>query len=145
MRMLWAVGAVGALVLHPLHTTLTQLGFDPRDGTALVTIRVFADDFRAAAHGESDSTAFRYVAAGFTLTNGEGRALTLAWCGARRTGAWVWLCLRAAAPSGLAGLRVHARLLFDVYEDQINIVQARYEGRHVSLLFSRGDPPKPLP
>jgi len=40
---------------------------------------------------------------------------------------------------------VHARLLFDLYEDQINIVQARYEGRRVSLLFSRGDPPKPLP
>ncbi len=145
MRLLWVVGMAGALALHPLHTTLTQLGFDARDRTALITIRVFADDFRAAARGESDSTAFTYVAAGFTLTNADGRALTLAWCGARRTGDLVWLCLRAPAPGGLAGLRVHARLLFDLYEDQINIVQARYEGRRVSLLFSRGDPPKPLP
>ncbi len=145
MRLLWVVGMAGALALHPLHTTLTQLGFDARDRTALITIRVFADDFRAAARGESDSTAFKYVAAEFTLTNEDGRALTLAWCGTRRTGDLLWLCLRAPAPNGLAGLRVHARLLFDLYADQINIVQARYGAQHVSLLFSRGDPPKPLP
>ena len=145
MRALSAVGAAAALALHPLHTTLTQLSYDVQSRTVVVTIRAFADDFHAATHGVSDSTAFAYAVGGFTLTDGDGRALTLAWCGVRRTGDVLWLCLRAPAPSGLAGLRVRAGLLFELYGDQINIVQAEYGGRHVSLLFSRGDPLKPLP
>ncbi|HYU00375.1 MAG TPA: DUF6702 family protein [Gemmatimonadales bacterium] len=145
MRMLWAVGAAGALVLHPLHTTLTQLSYDAGNRVALITIRAFADDFHAAARGVSDSATFAYAAAGFTLTDRDGRGLALEWCGVRRTGDLLWLCLRAPAPGGLAGLRVHARLLFDRFEDQINIVQASYGARRVSLLFSRGDLPQPLP
>src|SRR2546425_211434 len=140
-----AIGAAGALVLHPLHATLPQLSYDAGDRMALITIRAFADDFQAAAHGASDSAAFAYAAMGFTLTDRDGRGLALAWCGVRRTGDLLWLCLRAPAPGGLAGLRVHARLLFDRYADQINIVQARCGARRVSLLFSRGDLPQPLP
>jgi hypothetical protein len=33
----------------------------------------------------------------------------------------------------------HSQGLFDLYADQINIVQAAYNGKRVSLLFTRGD------
>jgi len=44
----------------------------------------------------------------------------------------------------MSGLRVRVALLFDRYDDQINIVQVTYHGRRVSLLFTRGDASKPL-
>lgn len=145
MRLLWGVGAAAAVAVHPLHTTLTQLSYAAADRTVVVSVRAFADDFRAVAGDVSDSAAFGYLTTVLTLSDPAGRTLPLAWCGARRTGDLLWLCLHAPAPRGLAGLRVDARLLFDRFEDQINIVQASYGGRQVSLLFVRGDHPKPLP
>ena len=146
MRALWALGAAGALALHPLHTTLTRLDYSAADGTVAVSVRPFADDFRVAVGSNaSDSAAFAYVGKALALTDPAGRILPLSWCGLSRTGDLVWLCLRARAPGGLAGVRVQARMLLDHYADQINIVEASYDGRRVSLLFSRGDPPKPLP
>ncbi|HEV2669883.1 MAG TPA: DUF6702 family protein [Gemmatimonadales bacterium] len=138
--------ALALLVAHPLHTTLTQLAYSDRDGTVEVSVRVFADDFRAAVgHDVTDTTAFAYLQSTFALTDRRGRPLAVTWCGLRRTGDVLWLCLHAAARDGMRGLGVHARLLFELYADQINIVQASYGGRRSSFLFSRGDPPRQLP
>ena len=135
-----------ALAAHPLHTTLTQLAYRDADRSVEVTIRVFADDFRAVlARDVTDSATTAYLRSTFTLTDGAGRPLGVVWCGMKRTGDLLWLCLRAPAPRGLSGLRVRVALLFERYEDQINIVQASYEGRRTALLFTHGDPPKPLP
>ncbi len=150
--------ALGAPGLHPLHTTLTQLTFRPADRAVQISIRAFRDDFRAAvarsvgrgaaAWSAADvpaAAAFAYVRGAVSLSDRQGRPLSLEWCGVERTGDLFWLCLRAPAPEGLSGLRVEVRLLFDLYEDQINIVQASYGGRRESLLFTRGDAPKRLP
>ena len=146
MPALWVLGAAGALALHPLHTTLTQLTYNAAGGIVEVTVRAFADDFRAAVGSDaSDSGAYAYLGKALTLTDRGGRALALSGCGMHRTQDLLWFCLRTRAAGGLAGVRVQARMLLDLYADQINIVQASYEGRRVSLLFSRGDPAKPLP
>ncbi len=140
----WAAGAA-----HPLHTTWTELSYGPDGRTIEVSVRVFVDDLRAALGREvTDASAFAYLASAVAVTDRAGRPLALAWCGMRRTGDVVWLCLRAPAPagvSGLAGFGVEVRVLFEVYRDQINIVQASSEGRRTSLLFSRGDRPKRVP
>src|SRR5438093_9650795 len=105
MRLLWGVGAAAAVAVHPLHTTLTQLSYAAADRTVVVSVRAFADDFRAVAGDVSDSAAFGYLTTVLTLSDPAGRTLPLAWCGARRTGDLLWLCLHAPA-RGLAGLRV---------------------------------------
>lgn len=142
---LGALCTTGVLALHPLHTTLTELTFSAADRTVQVSVRAFADDFRAAAGDLSDSAAFVYLRSALTLSDRDGRVMPVAWCGVRRDGDLLWLCLRAPAPRGLAGVQVRARLLFELYRDQINIVQASYDGRRASLLFSRGDSAKVLP
>ena len=134
-----------ALAAHPLHTTLTQLAYRDADRSVEVTVRVFADDFRAVlARDVTDSAAAAYLRSTLTLTDRAGRPLAVVWCGMKRTGDLLWLCLRAPAPRGLSGLRVRVAVLFDRYDDQINIVQAIFEGRRVVLLFTRGDASKPL-
>jgi hypothetical protein len=140
------IAAVALLAAHPLHTTLTELAYRDADGTVEATVRVFADDFRAALGGDpADSAAAAYLRSTFTLADDAGRPLAVAWCGLKRTGDVLWLCLRAPARHGLSGLRVRVALLFDTYADQINIVQARYGGRRAALLFTIGDPLKALP
>ncbi|HZI22669.1 MAG TPA: DUF6702 family protein [Gemmatimonadales bacterium] len=144
MELLLAV--LSGLTLHPLHTTLTQLAYRDADRTVEATVRVFADDFRAALGQEvTDSAAAAYLRSTFTLADPAGRPLAIAWCGLRRTGDLLWLCLRAPTFQGVTGLRVRVTLLFERYADQINIVQASYAGRRAALLFTRGDAAKALP
>ena len=131
---------------HPMHTTLTQLSYRDADRTIQVSVRVFADDFRAAIRRDvTDTAAFDYLRSALSLADRTGRPLVLTSCGLRRTGDVLWLCVSAPAPEGLSGLRVHVRLLLELYADQINIVQASYGGRRASMLFSRGDAPRKLP
>lgn len=142
------VGAERAYT-HPLHTTLTELS-STADGGVQIVIRAFVDDFSAAIaggkHGRpssigapSDSAAARYLAATLALTDGEGRQVQFAVARIRRTGDLVWVTLRAPAVRPLAGARLTNRVLFERYDDQVNIVQTNVAGRRQTLLFTTRD------
>ena len=140
------VAVLIALAAHPLHTTLTELTYGDAERVVHLSVRAFGDDLRAALGGDvTDSAASGYLRAKVTLADRAGRTLQLVWCGLRRTGDVVWLCLRAAAADGARGLQLHVGLLFERFADQINIVQATHDGRRGTLLFTRGDPPRSLP
>jgi hypothetical protein len=141
------VALIVALAAHPLHTTLTQVAYRDSDRTLELSVRAFADDFRAALKAEvTDSVAAAYLRSTVTVFDRTGRALPLAWCGLRRVGDAFLFCLRASVPppQGPKELRVHVSILFDRYSDQINIVQASVGGRRTALLFLSGDQPKRL-
>lgn len=136
---------------HPLHTSLAEIAYDPAAKEIRISIRVFVDDLTkastayAAAHKISAQTMFvDYTRSAFVVVDRGGHPLVLASCGSRPVGDLMWLCLRAPAPAGLAGMKVTHRILFDLYADQINIVQASYNGKRVSILFTRGDGFKPI-
>jgi hypothetical protein len=139
---------------HPLHTTMTELSFDPSAGTVSVSLRVFADDFSAAVFGRRaggaivippDSAIQRYVSARFSVTSRGAGRVALRGCGMRRDGNVLFLCLRGAVRGSLAGASMSNALLTEVFPDQVNIVQASYDGRRRTLLFTPRDGAKPLP
>ncbi|GLC26826.1 hypothetical protein rosag_33390 [Roseisolibacter agri] len=140
---------------HPLHSSVAQLTWDPATRVIQVGVRVFADDFASVvtrgvpASGGAvvvppDSAMQRYVGARFALADRTGRPIALRWCGARREGDVLLLCLRAAASASPAGGRVRHALLTEVFSDQVNVVQASYDGRRETVLFTPGDGAKPL-
>lgn len=148
-----SVAGVRGLTAHPLHTTLTELTYSSESRSVYAMIRVFVDDFGtavsrhtgvkpAADHTVPAPAAFKYVASAFTLTDREGRRLPLKWCGERRAGEVLFVCVTAAAPRGLRGMAVRNALMFDLFSDQVNIVQVVEPRRKQSLLFTRGARPK---
>jgi hypothetical protein len=155
-----AAVCLGALALcardasgHPLHTSLAQLSYDERSGVLDGSIRVFAGDFAAAVAKRrgaaapdddrvSDASAFAYVTATFQLRDAAGRVVPLAWCGSRRAGDVLWLCVRAANAPAPGALRLSDQMLCELFDDQINIVQATAGQRRASVLFTKGDGPK---
>jgi hypothetical protein len=160
MVALVAVGAALAMVTfslgaldvsaHPLHTTLVQLTYAEGSRQLEGSIRVFAGDFAAAVAQRngaamptddrvSDAAALAYVTKTFTLTDASGRVVPLAWCGSRRAGDVLWLCVRASNVPALHALRLSDQMLCELFDDQINIVQATAGGRRASMLFTKGD------
>lgn len=141
--------------MHPLHTSFAELAYDPAARAVTVSLRVFADDFsadvtrRTGARGGADgvppdAALFRYVTARFTVATARGEALVFQWCGVRRAGVQLFICLRAPAAALPAGARVRSAILSDVFTDQINIIHATVAGRRQTLLFTPGDAAKPL-
>jgi hypothetical protein len=88
---------------------------------------------------KNESPLLMYARASFMIADRAGRSLSLASCGGKRVGDLIWICFHTSAPSGPARFQVADRILFDLYADQINIVQATYGGKKVSLLFTHGD------
>jgi hypothetical protein len=137
---------------HPLHTTITEIAFS--DGAFRTTIRVFADDFGRAVAGlgpgapapasVDDAAAAAYVRSHFAVTGPDGRPVVLRWCGMERREGVYLLCVGGAL-GRLDGAMIHDRLQWELYPDQVNIVQASYAGRRETLLFTRNDPPRRLP
>jgi hypothetical protein len=140
---------------HPLHTTHAQVTYDRAARAFSVSLRVFADDFAdavSAATGErnhagavpTDSAMFRYVRDRFSIITRQGGAAPLAWCGYKRAGEVLILCLRTTGTWPIAGTKVRSALLTEKFSDQVNMVQASDGGRRRMLLFTGRDGAKAL-
>ena len=143
------LGLVAAALAHPMHTSVADLRFDQASEVATVAIRVYSDDMAEAVPGAgsagADSTLARYVRERFALADRAGRPIRLEWEGVERAADALILRLRAPMPDGLAGTQVAHLLLHDRFSDQVNVVRATDGRSNTTLLFLRGDGPKPLP
>ncbi len=127
---------------HPMHTSSAELTY-ARGGTgAVVTVRVFTDDF--ASLGGTDPERAGRVRDAIRLTARGGAPVALQLRSARRVEDVVELTL-VAAPVALAGGRLRDEVLFGRYGDQINIVRVTVDGRTSTMLFTRGSGGKGLP
>lgn len=134
---------------HPLHTTITELTYQPAGREVRVVMRVFADDLGAAvarASGGQNTPAAvaRYVQRGFALTGPDGRRIPLQWQGMQRQEDLVWIRLQGRAPAGLAGGSVVNTVLQELFSDQVNVVKVQLPKQERTLLFTRGAAPKRL-
>lgn len=153
VRLLRGTSIVGALVFtfalqpitsasaanaHPLHTSLAQVTIDSRRRSVEVTLKVFLDDLTKAAAGAGVPVA-SYAVNSFAIVDGSGAKVPLKSCGEKRVGDLVWLCFNGPLGRSPKSIGMSSRVLFDLYADQINVVQATIDGTRSSLLFTRGD------
>lgn len=139
--------AVRPVDAHPLHTTLSELTVAP-DGTVQIVLRAFVDDFAAAVTRvpsrpgaiptPPDSAIARYLGQTVVLTDAASRRVALAVTGTRRTGDLLWVTLRAPVRAS-GGVSLTNRVLFERWDDQVNIVQATLGASRQTLLFTRRD------
>lgn len=148
MPRLLLLGLVLAGVAHPLHTTHTEI-VERGPGEAGITIRAFTDDLHRAvgAHrgAATDSALAQYVRGRLEIRPAGGAPARLRWEGSRADGEATLLRLSATIPGGLRGARVRQTMQVELFTDQVNVVQIRYAGRRVSMLFTPGDGGRPVP
>jgi hypothetical protein len=148
MSRMFLLVACLSLGRHPLHTTHTDLAETP-DGRVTIVVRSFTDDLRAAVGGRSsivdDSSLARYVRRTVEVLDRSGRRVPLIWDAAHTKGDITLVTLHATMPGGLRGASLRQVMQMELYDDQVNVVQSKYGGQSVSLLFMPGDGPRKLP
>lgn len=135
--------ALGTLLAwHPLHSSAAQVELPPAGGPAEVTVRVFAEDFPP---GQDSTAAARYLTSRFRIVDRNRQAVPLTLRSMRREGVLLILSVTMTLPAGWSGGSIWHGVLAERFDDQVNLVQVRRGTRNTTLLFSRGDGPKPLP
>ena len=141
---------------HRYHTSVTRLEYNAEERLAEITVRTFADDLEAVLSkrmGKSvrvdgskavDTLVFGYLQFVFQLKSGA-QEVELQWIGMELKGNTAWIYLQAKVPQGRSKTSLRNTFLFDLFEDQVNIVNVVAKGKKASLVFRRGDVAQVLP
>lgn len=142
-RVVLAVAVLGLLGFrHPVHSSSAEIVVPTGSAAATILLRAFADDFPA---GTDSAAAARYLAERFRIVLRDGRRASIRLDRLRVDGPVVIATLTALVPGGLEGARVWHGVLTERFDDQINLVLARYGGRAIRLVFTSDDSDQPLP
>jgi hypothetical protein len=146
-------------MIHKFHVSVSQFEFDPRTGKTTMVIRVFADDLenaisrhagrhfpllgRDGAEVRRDQALhgaiYRYLQGRIELRSRGGRPAPLRWGGLEARADLVWLYLEARLPGGIRGAQLRHRLFCEIFDDQVNIVNAIESEGTSGLLFEVDD------
>jgi len=141
---------------HPIHMSYTEARYSPASHVLQMWVRVYANDFAAAAARKSGLRLGRdsvidptvgalYLRQNIQLIDADGHSLSIASCGARRANDMLLFCLQATAITALAQVRMRNTVMTELFSDQVNVVQSLQGSARASRLFVRGDGFKQLP
>ena len=127
---------------HPIHTSITEITHDAPRRKLRVVVRVYSDDFLATLQlgkGVQDwrPAAAEYLSRTLVIQDAAGVALRFSDCGSRAAGDALLICLEA--PGELRRLQVRNRIMFEKFDDQLNIVRVTGKRAQTFLLTRRSD------
>ncbi len=140
---------------HPIHMSFTEARYVDGNRTLQLWVRVFANDFAAAAARRSRIRLGRdsiidppagivYLMQSVQLFGSDGRALNLLPCGVKRMNDMLWFCLMSNKPESVQKMKMRNSIMTELFSDQVNVVQTVDGGSRASRLFVRGDGIKAL-
>ncbi len=141
---------------HKVHVSVAQIEFDQPKQKVGIVIRVFTDDLENALSQHAKRTVkidpekagrdrrlgaliLAYLRDNFELKNGAGRQVKLNWVGIEAQVDMFWLYVEGRMAGGLEGAQVRNRIFCELFDDQVNIVNAKVQGKQFGLMFESKD------
>lgn len=133
-----------------------RLEYNGEERLAEITLRTFADDLEAILSKRAGKIArldgskaangqvFAYLQSVFRLKSGA-QEIELQWVGMELKGNTAWIYLQAKVPKGPSKTSLRNDFLFDLFEDQVNVVNVIDKEKKGSLVFKRGVGAQELP
>lgn len=148
---------VAASSAHRFHTSFAEADYNAKEASLQITLRTFPDDLenilsrrskksvRLDRKKETEPLLAAYLQETFQLKNARGEIVKLSWVGMDAGVDSAWLYFEAALPEGCcAGAELRNGFLFDLYDDQINLVNVKHGDKKHALTFKNGDRFHPL-
>ena len=139
---------------HKFHTSFTEASYNAETRSLEVSLRTFPDDVAEAVRRRGGATASppaakgrkqafeeaaaAYVGETFRLKTAKGEAVKVEWVGMDAGVDSAWLYFEARLPGGPEGVELRNLFLFDLFDDQVNLVTVRAGASKNSLRFERG-------
>jgi hypothetical protein len=148
--------ATRAPLSHKIHVSVAQIEFNQSKQSVEIVIRVFSDDLENALSQYSKrqvkidpATASRdrrvgemvmaYLRERFELRSKSGRPVKLNWIGLEGQMDMFWLYAAGRLPGGLEGTQLRNKIFCELFDDQVNIVNAKHQGKQLGLIFEPKD------
>lgn len=149
--LLVAVCANPTAAAHTFHTSLMQMEYDEEEQLVEISIQVFTNDLenilsrrsgknvRLDRSREAAQLTLAYLNETVNVKNRGGQLKTLSWVGMEPVADAVWLYVETKMPEGFEGVAVRNRILFDLFDDQVNLVHIKHGEKKYDLVFKPGD------
>jgi hypothetical protein len=142
---------------HSVHTSTAEVEYNAETKRLEVSLTVFVSDLEVALVRQSeremridktpaaefDAQVQAYLAKTFVVTDAAGKAAKLAWVGremeeasAKSGDPAVVLFFEVEVPEGVKGAVVRNAVFFDLFEDQVNLMQMRGGEEKVEMMFT---------
>jgi hypothetical protein len=148
---------VPAATAHKFHTSFAEADYNAKEASLQITLRTFPDDLetiltkrngkksvRLDRKQEAEPLLVAYLQETFQLKNARGEIVKLSWVGMDAGVDSAWLYFEAEMPEGCAGASLRNEFLFDLYDDQINLVNFKHADKKHAFTFKNGDKFQPL-
>jgi hypothetical protein len=142
---------------HPIHVTVLQMDYNPKSQALELAFKIFADDFESAVNKQNNvmlrlgserelpnaaNLLYEYIKRHFSMSlNGKPVASRLVGKEIEGEAVWVYVevpSMQALGTKGTKNLTLQNTLLFDVYDDQSNLVNMSLSGQRKSAIFRKG-------
>ncbi|MDX2041916.1 MAG: DUF6702 family protein [Acidobacteriota bacterium] len=147
---------------HKVHVSVSQLEYNQKAQSVEIVLRVYADDFENALsqHAKRQvkldpatinkdkriaETVMAYLRESFQLKDKAGRSVRLNWVGMEWQVDMFWLYVEGkmtATPpnsNALAGAQLKNKVFNELFDDQVNIVNAKIQNKQFGLMFESKD------
>lgn len=148
--------------LHKFHATIAQLEYNAKAQSVEAVIRFFTDDFETAIsqHAKreikfntpqalkdkaNNAAVYGYIRERFELKGKNGSAVKLTWVGMEMQAEMIWVYFEGKLPGGLSGAQLRNRVMNELFDDQVNIVNFKYDGKQTGTMFNAQDGFKLVP
>lgn len=135
---------------HQQKEAITRVLFNPRTGNIEVMHRFLLHDaehaLRELRNGAANILASQqdqdffsdYVNRHFSITDQDGRVLSLSPVGHEIEGRFMWVYAETPIPEGIESLALRHEVLLDVWPQQVNLVNLERNGDIKSATFTGG-------
>lgn len=137
---------------HTFHTSLMRLEENTGEKLGEITLQVLALDLVAALTAENGGVSVnldkdkdlpqriqKYLDSRLVLQDAAGQPQKFTWIGLERAPENITIYLETPLLQGLSGLRLRNTILFEVGENQVNLVNIILPSGRVALSYEHGD------
>ncbi len=136
---------------HAYHVSVTQMQYNAAEKSLEVSIRIFTDDlertlsennnmrrFVITNNDQNNSYVEKYIKKNFVITDKKQQVRSVKFLGKEEEADATWVYLEVPLDQGVEGAVLTNSILLDVFADQVNMTNLKYNATKKTYLFKKG-------
>ena len=136
---------------HEYHVSVTQMQYNASSRAFEVSIRIFTDDLEKALsqshskqrfaikdNDQNDRFVEEYIRKSFVLTDSQKKNTPIKYLGKEQEADATWVYLEIPFQGALNGCKLLNVTLMEVFDDQVNMTNVKFQSEKKTFLFKKG-------